>query len=76
MNDWVNEDSFYNYEEVCKILRVHKNTLTKLIDDMKIPYMRVGKGYRFPKKLFGEWLRSNIENGNLNDFGQEDKTNP
>ena len=36
--------------------------------------MRVGKGYRFPKKLFGNWLRSNIENGNLSDFGQEDKT--
>lgn len=73
MNDRTNENSFYNYEEICKILRVHKNTLTKLIDDMKIPYMRVGKGYRFPKKLFGEWLRANIENGNLNEYAGKDK---
>ncbi|MBI4437046.1 MAG: helix-turn-helix domain-containing protein [Candidatus Omnitrophica bacterium] len=53
------EEEVLTTEEVCKFLRISRQTLYKLIERGKIPGMKVGQGYKFLKSdLISSFRRS------------------
>ena len=46
-------------EEVCKLLRVSRQTVYKLVDQGKLPGMKVGQSYKFLKSELIGFLKGN-----------------
>jgi len=59
MNTVKLEEEVLTTEEVSKFLRVSRQTLYKLVEQGKIPGMKVGQGYKFLKSDLIASLRTN-----------------
>lgn len=47
-------------EEVMGILHIKdRHTLTKIIKEMNLPYIKIGKDYMFPVTKFNQWITKN-----------------
>ena len=48
-------------EEVCKLLRVSRQTIYKLVDQGKLPGTRVGQSYKFLKSELIKFLKGKTD---------------
>jgi len=51
-------DRLLTLDEVAKLLRVHPNTVRNMIKLNKIPYIQIGRQYRFLPKELMEFLKN------------------
>jgi excisionase family DNA binding protein len=42
--------------QVCEFLRVHPNTIYRLLKAKKIPSFRIGSEHRFTRQAIDEWV--------------------
>lgn len=49
----------YKISEAAQIMGVSTTTVYRLIEEKKLPHIRLGKMYRIPKSRFHEWLECN-----------------
>lgn len=52
-------NAFLTVEQVTKILQVHWQTVLNYIKNGKLKAVKLGKGYRIPKKSFDRFIREN-----------------
>jgi excisionase family DNA binding protein len=50
-------------KEVAAELRIHKNTVRRLIREGQLPGMRIGATYRIHESTFRRWLEEQSQNG-------------
>ena len=68
-NTAANETSVYPTEllmtaaEVAKYLRLKPNTVRAMARDGKLPAIKVGRGWRFPKEAITNFVRLNAKEG-------------
>lgn len=55
----VNGDEILNITQVAEYIGIHKITLYRLIKDQKIPAFKIGRQWRFKKKLLDKWIEEN-----------------
>ncbi|KKN50922.1 hypothetical protein LCGC14_0627870 [marine sediment metagenome] len=55
----MNDTQFYTPKEVAKILRLHRNTVIKLILDRKLSATIMGKQYRISSEAIQEYCNKN-----------------
>lgn len=48
----------YNVEELAWVLSMSRGFVYKMVKEEKIPYIRIGRSVRFPKKAIGEWVKN------------------
>ncbi|MFC2045826.1 helix-turn-helix domain-containing protein, partial [Chloroflexota bacterium] len=48
---------FMTVEELSDYLRVNKKTVYRMLDQNKIPALRIGHQWRFDKAIIDDWLR-------------------
>lgn len=51
------EEKIMTAQEIAEYLRLDKATIYKLAQEGKIPAVKVGRTWRFKKKLIDEWFR-------------------
>ena len=57
MTSTTNEDhGFMTVKEVSEYLRVSRASIYRLVKERKIPVSRIGKHFRFRKRIIDEWL--------------------
>jgi len=57
MTSNTNEDrGFMTVKEVSEYLRVSRASIYRLVKERKIPVNRIGKHFRFRKRIIDEWL--------------------
>jgi excisionase family DNA binding protein len=56
------ETDFLNTDEAAKFLKLAKPTLYKYVKEGRLPAIRMGKVWKFHKKLLEEWLMREMEN--------------
>jgi excisionase family DNA binding protein len=61
-----NSNEFYTVEQVAGLLQVHWQTILNYIKSGKIDALKLGKGYRIPKKSLDKFLSENQTKGQLN----------
>ena len=52
-------NSFYTVEQVAELLQVHWQTVLNYIKNGKLKALKLGKGYRIPKKELDDFIRNN-----------------
>lgn len=60
----VNGDEILNIIQVAEYIGIHKITLYRLIKDQKIPAFKIGRQWRFKKKLLDKWIEENTTKKN------------
>ncbi|WHH57286.1 helix-turn-helix domain-containing protein [Petroclostridium sp. X23] len=50
------EKLVYTVQDIAKILDIGMNKAYDLIHEKKIPFIKLGRKIRIPKKAFQEWL--------------------
>ena len=56
--------TFYSLDELARVLGVHRNTVRNMMRRGESPpYIRLGKGYRFPVAGVERWLNSSSQQG-------------
>lgn len=50
-----------NVAEAAQYLGVGKNRVYELLHESKLPFIRLGKNYRIPKKALDEWLENEVK---------------
>lgn len=53
-------------DEVAAILRISNSTVYRLIHDLNLPAIKIGKMWRFEISQFENWLNSQKQNDYLN----------
>lgn len=53
-------DEFYTVEQLSDLLKVHWQTILNYIKSGKLNAVKLGKGYRIPKKEFDIFVKKNI----------------
>ncbi len=56
----MNSDEILNINQVAKYIGIHKITLYRLIKSEKIPAFKIGRQWRFKKKLLDKWMEENM----------------
>ena len=56
------EDEIFNGEELCKYLKITRNTLYKYTQKRNIPSFKIGKKLRFRKASVDKWIAEQEEN--------------
>jgi len=56
MGEYGNE--IFNFDDVCKYLKISKHTLYKYTQRKEIPAFRIGKELRFRKESIDKWLKT------------------
>jgi excisionase family DNA binding protein len=46
------------FPEVSELLRIHRGTLYRLIKRDRIPFIKIGSDYRFPREAIDVWRRA------------------
>ena len=59
MTNHVN-DEILDINEVAKYIGIHKITLYRLIKAQKIPAFKIGRQWRFKKRLLDKWIEENM----------------
>lgn len=49
-----------NSTEAAEYLKISRTFLTKLAKEKKVPYMRIGRGYRFTKESLNAWINDRL----------------
>lgn len=55
------EKMVYTVKEMAQILCIGMNKAYDLIHENKVPYIRLGRKIRIPKKAFQKWLEESYE---------------
>jgi excisionase family DNA binding protein len=55
----MSSDEILNINQVAKYIGIHKITLYRLIKAQKIPAFKIGRQWRFKKKLLDKWIEEN-----------------
>jgi excisionase family DNA binding protein len=50
------DDEYITVNEVAEQLRVSLKTVYNLINDKKLPHVRIGRSIRIERKKFNQWL--------------------
>ena len=53
-----NKDKFFTIQEIADFLRVNKITIYRMAKKRAIPALKVGRQWRFEKKLIQRWIES------------------
>jgi excisionase family DNA binding protein len=53
-------DEILNITQVAEYVGIHKITLYRLIKAQKIPAFKIGRQWRFKKKLLDKWIEENM----------------
>ena len=61
MSDSKNSE-YYTVEQLADILQVHWQTILNYIKGGKLKAIKLGKGYRIPKKYFETFVKENLVN--------------
>lgn len=48
----------YSTKEIAELLSIGMNKVYELLQQNKLPYIKVGKKYIIPRKAFENWLNS------------------
>jgi len=56
------QENLLSTDQVARYLRVDKFTVYRLVSQKKIPAFKVGKQWRFKKKMIDAWL---VRNSNI-----------
>jgi len=57
----MSEDEYLTTEEAAKLLKLHRDTVRRLIRERKLPHVKVGSQYRLRRKDLEAWLGSSQE---------------
>ena len=57
----MSEDEYLTTEEAAKLLKLHRDTVRRLIRERKLPYVKVGSQYRLRRKDLEAWLERSRE---------------
>jgi excisionase family DNA binding protein len=60
------ENRLLSVDEVAIYLMIPKSTLYKMCSERGIPCAKIGKHWRFDKKLIDEWFISKMQNPDTN----------
>ena len=60
----MNNNEFLTVEQVAELLQVHWQTVLNYIKSGKLKAIRLGKGYRIPKKAIDHFVKSNFAENN------------
>jgi excisionase family DNA binding protein len=60
------EKRLLNVDEVADYLKIPKSTLYKMCSEREIPCAKIGKHWRFDKKLIDEWFVGKMQNPETN----------
>jgi len=60
------ENRLLSVEELAGYLKIPKSTLYKMCLEREIPCAKIGKHWRFDKKLIDEWLFGKMQNPDMN----------
>lgn len=53
-------DEVMNPMEAAEYLKISRPFLSKLIKEKKIPFMKIGRGYRFTRTSLNEWINERL----------------
>lgn len=56
-NDYDKEDVVMTVHDVAKYLRLSEATVYKLAKDKKIPAIKIGRAWRFQRRVVEEWIK-------------------
>jgi excisionase family DNA binding protein len=56
------EKRLLNVDEVADYLKIPKSTLYKMCSEREIPCAKIGKHWRFDRKLIDEWFVGKMQN--------------
>jgi excisionase family DNA binding protein len=59
------EKRLLSVDEVADYLKIPKSTLYKMCSEREIPCAKIGKHWRFDKKLIDEWFVGKMQNPEL-----------
>ena len=60
------EKRLLSVDEVADYLKIPKSTLYKMCSEREIPCAKIGKHWRFDKKLIDEWFVGKMQNPETN----------
>jgi excisionase family DNA binding protein len=59
----MSDNDVMTFEEAMKLLKVSSTTLYRMVNDGRIPARKIGRQWRFSRRVLMEWLESGESHG-------------